>query len=116
MHPAPGKETLTAPIHIDEHADGDAVRIVVGGEVDLTTGGRLERRVLTAEERLPATLIIDLTAVEFLDSTGLQIVLDADVRAREAGRRLVVVAGDGEAARVLALAAVADRLSVAVIE
>lgn len=92
------------------------MRILVRGEVDMTTGDRLEREILAAEERLPATLTLDLTGVEFLDSTGLQIVLDADVRAREAGRALVVVAGEGEAARVFALAEVADRLTVGVIE
>ena len=82
----------------------------------MTTGDRLEREILAAEEREPATLVLDLTGVEFLDSTGLQIVLDADIRAREAQRRVVVAAGEGEAARVLALAQVADRLTVAVIE
>jgi anti-anti-sigma regulatory factor len=60
-------------------------------------------------------LTIDLTGVDFLDSTGLQIVLDADIRAHEAGRRLVVIAGEGEAARVFALAEVADRLTPGVI-
>ena len=37
-------------------------------------------------------------------------VLDADVRAREDGRRFVVLPGDGEPMRVLELAEVADRL------
>jgi len=104
------------PFDIERHDEDDAVRTVVRGEVDMTTGERFEREVLAAEERRPATLIIDLTAVDFLDSTGLQIVLDADVRAREAGRRLVVVPGEGEAARVFALTEVADRLTVGVVE
>lgn len=104
------------PIDIDRQDDPDGVRVTVRGEVDMTTGDRFEREVMAAEERQPATLTIDLTGVEFLDSTGLQIVLDADVRAREAGRRLVVAAGESEAARVFAIAEVADRLSVGVIE
>ena len=104
------------PFDIDRHDDDDGIRIAVRGEVDMTTGDRLEREVLAAEERPPATLTIDLTGVDFLDSTGLQIVLDADVRAREAGRRLVVLSGEGEAARVFALAEVADRLTPGVIK
>ena len=57
-------------------------------------------------------LVLDLREVTFFDSTGLQLVLDADVRAREEGRRFVVaVAGDGEPRRVLELAEVADRLN-----
>ena len=101
---------------IERHDEADGIRIVVRGEVDMTTGDRFEREVLAAEERQPATLTIDLTGVDFLDSTGLQIVLDADVRAQAAGHRLVVLSGEGEAARVFALAEVADRLSAAVVE
>ena len=104
------------PIDIERHEDGNGHRIVVRGEIDMTTGDRLEREILAAEERQPPTLLLDLTGVDFLDSTGLQLVLDADIRAREAGRRLVVNAGDGEAARVLALTEVADRLTVGVID
>ena len=103
-------------IDIRHQDEGDSVRIVVRGEVDMTTGDRLERAILEAEERGAATVTLDLSGVDFLDSTGLQLVLDADVRAKQAGRRLVVAAGDGEAARVFALTAVADRLTVAVIE
>jgi anti-sigma B factor antagonist len=109
-------ETPRLAFDIAHHADGDNARIAVTGEVDMTTGDRLERQILAAEERQPATLTIDLTGVEFIDSTGLQLILDADVRAKEAGRRLVVAAGTSEAARVLALAGVADRLTVATIE
>ena len=58
----------------------------------------------------PATLVLDLRDVTFFDSTGLQLVLDADVRAREEGRRFIVLPGDGEPRRILELAEVADRL------
>jgi anti-anti-sigma regulatory factor len=34
----------------------------------------------------PETLILDLREVSFFDSTGLQLVPDADVRAREEAR------------------------------
>ena len=101
---------------IERHDEDGGIRIVVRGEVDMTTGDRFEREVLAAEERQPATLTIDLTGVDFLDSTGLQIVLDADVRAQAAGHRLVVLPGEGEAARVFALAEVADRLSAGVVK
>ena len=116
MHGPRRKKTSTLAIDIERHEDDEGMTIVVRGEVDMTTGDRLEREILAAEERRPANLTLDLTGVEFLDSTGLQIVLDADVRAREAGRRLLVLAGDGEAARVFALTEVADRLTVASIE
>lgn len=102
-------------IDIKLHEDRGSVRIVVAGEVDLSTGEHLERALLRAEDR-SQSIVLDLSAVEFFDSTGLQILLDADHRARTDGRRLSVVSGDGEAARVLELTQVADRLTTAVIE
>ena len=116
MHGRTWKKTPHLAIDIARQDAEDGVRIIVRGEIDLTTGGRVERELLAAEERAPAKLIIDLTGVDFMDSTGLQIVLDADRRARDAGRALVIAAGTSEAARVLALAEVAKRLTSAVIE
>ena len=103
-------------IKIDRHDEPEGIRLVIHGDVDMTTGDRLEGEVLRAEREQPGTLTLDLRAVDFFDSTGLQLLLDADVRANKEARRLVVIPGDGEAARVLALAEVSDRLNVAGIE
>jgi anti-anti-sigma factor len=77
----------------------------------METGPRAEEIIRAAEAPTPPTLVLDLREVSFFDSTGLQIVLDADVRAREEGRRfLIAVAPDGEPRRILELAEVIDRL------
>ncbi len=101
---------------LDRRDEGATLRLVVGGELDLTTADRLERAILEAERAAPPQLVLDLSSVDFFDSTGLQILLDADVRARADGRRLVVRAGDGEVARVLALTDVGPRLHAAQVE
>ena len=103
-------------IEIERQTSPDGTRVVVRGDVDMTTGDRLEEAIERAEQDAPETLTLDLSGVDFFDSTGLQILLDADLRAGAEGRRLVVVSGAGEVARVLELAQVADRLSVAVID
>jgi anti-anti-sigma factor len=77
----------------------------------MSTGPRAEEEIRRAEADRPDTLILDLRDVTFFDSTGLQLVLDADVRAREEGRTLIVLPGDGEPRRILELAEVADRLN-----
>jgi anti-anti-sigma factor len=94
-----------------EQSDG-VVRVILRGELDMETGPRAEQELRRAEADSPPTLVLDLREVTFFDSTGLQIVLDADVRAREEGRRFVVALhADGEPRRVLELAEVVDRLS-----
>lgn len=101
-------------LQVERHEDGDGVRLVITGEVDLTTAPRLERELLRAESDSKG-VTLDFSEVEFFDSTGLQILLDADGRAAQNGHRLVVITGDGETARVLELTRVADRMSAAVI-
>ena len=88
------------------------VRVIIRGELDMETGPRAEEIIRGAETGRPATLTLDLRGVTFFDSTGLQLVLDADVRAREEGRTfLLAVAPDGEPRRVLELAEVLGRLA-----
>ena len=98
------------PFTVERQLSNGTARVIVGGELDMETGPRLDEEIRQAEAERPAVLVLDLRGVSFFDSTGLQLVLDADVRAREEGRRFVVLPGDGEPRRVLDLAEVADRL------
>ena len=104
------RTTAVVPFALERQLSSGTARIVVRGELDLSTGPRVEEEVRRAEAEQPETLILDLREVTFFDSTGLQLVLDADVRAREEGRTLIVLPGDGEPRRILELAEVADRL------
>jgi anti-anti-sigma factor len=109
------------PFALERQLASGTARIVVRGELDLSTGPRVEEEVRHVEAVKPDRLILDLREVTFFDSTGLQLVLDADVRAREEGRALIVLPGErsgdepagrgsGEPRRILELAEVADRL------
>lgn len=83
--------------------------MVARGDLDITTADALERALLAAhEDGVPIEL--DVRGIDFFDSTGVQIILDAHVRAREAGRTITVRAGDGEVRRVLDLAEVSADL------
>jgi anti-anti-sigma factor len=99
------------PFALERQLSSGVARIAVRGELDLSTGPRLEEEVRRIEAEGPKVLVLDLREVTFFDSTGLQLVLDADVRAREEGRTFVVAPGDGEPRRILELAEVADRLN-----
>ena len=98
------------PFTVERQLSDGTARLLVRGELDMETGPRLDGQLREVEAQRPTVLVLDLRDVSFFDSTGLQIVLDADVRAREEGRRFVVLPGDGEPMRVLELAEVADRL------
>src|SRR5918911_381398 len=100
------------PFTVERQLSDGTARIIVSGELDMETGPRLDEEIRQAEAERPAVLVLDLRGVTFFDSTGLQLVLDADVRAREEGRRFMIALGaDGEPRRILELAEVIDRLS-----
>jgi anti-sigma B factor antagonist len=98
-----------------EPADrGDAIHVQLTGELDISSASSVESRLLEVEERAPEQLILDLTRVNFIDSTGLSMIINADGRAKKAGRRLTIVSGDGVPRRILRTVGLEDRLDVQV--
>jgi anti-sigma B factor antagonist len=51
-----------------------AVRLLLSGELDLAVAGRLRRR-LQQLARAHATVILDLSDLQFMDSTGLHVLI-----------------------------------------
>jgi len=86
--------------------NGECVRVVVAGDVDLASVPHLAGRVNEAIVSSDDDVVVDLADVTFIDSTGL--VLLAKARARLAGddRRLVLARPATCVRRVLALAGV----------
>jgi anti-anti-sigma factor len=91
-----------------EFEDRDGIVVAsVEGEIDSSNAADLR---LALSERLPATssaLVLDLSAVSYLDSSGIQLLFDLGRRlaARRQAIRLVVP-GDAPMRRVLELCAV----------
>src|SRR3954471_4561320 len=93
-----------------ERDDGYVVEL--SGELDISSASSVESRLMELEQRSPAMLILDLRKVNFIDSTGLSMIINADGRARKDGRRLVIVSGDGVPRRILRTVGLEDRLDV----
>lgn len=62
--------------------------IALRGELDLRAAGELEAALVPLGDA--ARVCLDLTELEFIDSTGLEVILRAARRAHDSGRRLVV--------------------------
>jgi anti-anti-sigma factor len=88
------------------------VEVVLEGELDIGTVDDAQQRVAAAERDAPSLLVIDLSALRFVDSSGVRVVLLADDRARAAGRRLAVRLGTGSALRIFAALGLVDKLEV----
>jgi anti-sigma B factor antagonist len=92
-----------------EERDG-LVRVVLVGELDLSTVAKVQEELRRVEESQAPTVVIDLSRLTFLDSTGLRCIVTADERAREAGRRIVVVRGPDPVQRVFSITRLEERL------
>jgi anti-anti-sigma factor len=83
---------------------GEVRVVAVSGEVDVASGPRLRAEladVIDDGETRP--LVVDLSAVTLLSSTGLAVLVDAHWQARRRGRSIVLVTGKDTRAVSLAL-------------
>lgn len=67
---------------LDVSERGDATVLAVRGEVDVYTAPRLRERMVELVNQGARTLVIDLEGVEFLDSTGLGVLVGGLKRMR----------------------------------
>jgi anti-anti-sigma factor len=86
---------------IESQRSGDATLAVVRGELDLAASENAERQLRELEASEPSLLVVDLAEVEFIDSSGLRVLLLAAERAGEAGRRFAAARADGQVRRVI---------------
>jgi anti-sigma B factor antagonist len=92
-----------------EVADGLA-RVALKGELDLSTVNKVEEELESLEAGGAALIVLDMSRLTFLDSTGLRCLVTADQRARDAGRRLVLVRGPDAVQRVFTITRLEERL------
>ncbi len=100
--PIPGQ------LEVQSIADGDRVTLALRGELDLTSAPIFERELQAAESADPQQLVIDLGALEFMDSTGLRALLLAREHAQQQGFALSLRRGPRQVQRVLELTKTAD--------
>lgn len=91
-----------APFSVAVDDSDGRVLVTVRGELDLATAPQLEETLLPAL-REGGHAVLDLRPLDFMDSTGVRVIVAAHHAARESGGRLTVVRTDpdGPVGRVL---------------
>jgi anti-anti-sigma factor len=74
-------------------ADVERVVVDVHGALDIAVGPELDAE-LAAHTALGRSLVVDLRAVDFMDSTGIRILIDAFNRARDRGLGFELLTSD----------------------
>jgi len=75
----------------DENVDDRTHVIVVAGEIHVSTAPEFSRLLNDAIGQGKTQVVLDLSAVEFIDSTGLSVLLNGLRRLTRAGGRMALV-------------------------
>lgn len=90
-----------AGLHLAVHQVQDVPVVTVTGELDMATAPILEDEVVRRLDATPPTLVIDLSAVTFLSSAGLQVLMHA--HNRQPRTHVAIVAPTGTTLRPIQL-------------
>jgi anti-sigma B factor antagonist len=88
-------------LSIDLKSDEGTLVFKLRGSLDLATAPTVRAALSDATEKGSNNLIVDLTQLEFLDSTGLGVLIGAHRRAAEHGGSFRLIVSDGSIARLL---------------
>ncbi len=102
---------MQSHFRLEVRRQGAATVIAVSGELDLASSPALQDELDRAAGSDSQMLIIDLRELDFMDSTGLSVLVRAHQRTEEQGRQLAMVKGPQQVQRLLSLTGVADRLT-----
>jgi anti-sigma B factor antagonist len=97
-------------LRMESAREGDVHRLTLLGEFDLAGAQAYEAEIARIEAGGATQVVIDMSALEFMDSTGLRLLLETDMRSREDSGRVRYVRPKGEVARLLELTRVDERL------
>jgi anti-sigma B factor antagonist len=96
-------------ISIEHQSHVVVVRLT--GEVDIATGPELDQRLQAIATGGHTDILIDLSEVEFMDSTGLGAIVRAQYSADDNGRRLTLRHGSRQVQRLFEITGLLDRMS-----
>jgi anti-anti-sigma factor len=100
------------PFSVTVSKDGDRATLELRGELDMSGTDRLRIALEQAEKPPAGLLVLDLSRLDFIDSTGLEVLLRAARRAHDSGRRLIVARPSRYVRRLLEMTAIDQSLDV----
>jgi len=97
-------------LHIRSEREGDVHAVALRGEFDLAYADQVERELKRVEATDARSIILDLSGLTFLDSTGIRLILEAQTRSQQDANRLMLLRAPRMVQRVFAIAGVEQML------
>jgi anti-sigma B factor antagonist len=76
---------------LETETEGTSALVKIRGDLDLQVVDQVTEELTQIESDEPELLVIDLSKISFMDSSGMGVVAAAHIRARDRGRRFAIV-------------------------
>lgn len=107
---SPAGDITPRPFSAERSDEEGRVVVTLTGELDMATVGQLS--AATADVPAGGSLLIDMAELDFMDSSGLRVLMNLDVRSREEGWSLAVARPRPAVTRLLEISNVHKRIPV----
>jgi anti-sigma B factor antagonist len=100
------------PLAVERTSSDGVDLLLVGGELDIATAPRLISVLNRAVQEALRSLVVDLSEVDFMDSTGLALLINAHRRLSRRSKGFAVVCPPGPLRRVFEVTDMVETLHV----
>ncbi len=97
------KEVRAIDLKVESQARGAWTVVNVAGELDVYTAGRLKEEIIGLANQGRCHIAVDLARVDFMDSTGLGVLITGLKRIREQEGVLVLISPRDQIRRLLTI-------------
>jgi anti-anti-sigma factor len=106
---------IPTPFDVETQERDGVTVVTIRGELDMNTAPELERSLEAASESQPPAILIDLSECEFIDSTGVAMIIRAwqrvDRNGGDGNGRLVLCCPNSQVRRLLDITGVESSIS-----
>ncbi|MGH2834274.1 MAG: STAS domain-containing protein [Solirubrobacteraceae bacterium] len=104
----PARALKQPPLEIEDFVQGSSHTLALAGELDLSTSSALHTTISELCSDGAEEIVLDLSELSFIDSTGLRTILDGMTLCQEQGCNFSVIPGQHQVQRVFALTGLLD--------
>ncbi|HWF73807.1 MAG TPA: STAS domain-containing protein [Solirubrobacteraceae bacterium] len=108
---ASGDLEMPGGLSIERAQDDRGIVLRLVGELDLESAPELDRQLCELAAQSPGRLLIDLRGLEFMDSSGLAVMVRAQRSARDNGHGLALRPGPTQVQRLFELTGVVQHFT-----
>jgi anti-sigma B factor antagonist len=97
-------------LRIEVRHDGGRAVLALEGELDMASADRLQQAIDDEALHAETSIVLDLEELQFIDSTGLRVILRALEHCRGRGQEFAITRGSPQVQRLLSITGVATHL------